>query len=463
LRGLTIKISFSFLFIALICGPVSANSDSAIFNAYKKYAETPTDEQVWQKLSDSLSDKTYTVQNGDTLWEISKVLFADPYFWPKIWALNHDIIFNPHYIALGDLLIFDLGSTERPPSMQLIRENAPSAEGEGGNTLTHAPETYSEADGSHHVNNLKDNTKGPITQNLNKEILDEEGFISPIMEFMMKTQPKAESIRLPPSFELPELPQEVKRRGRVSLPESLPAWTGRLDPQSLIKTQITSHDRPIPSMTQQLKCWVDTEALSYIGAIDEIEGEMHAAHEGQYVFVRSDRVSEGGIYSVVKTATEKVSPDVSVYEKEGDLQILEKVSVTDSLYRAVVLSAFTPILLKSRIVPYVSSEFTIGKNEQLEPLSAKVVSGFCHGGRHFFGDGEIVFLQSLNSTPRVGQHLPIYRNERVRNAKSKVSENPRLIGSVQVLRVSGEWVTATVVSALEEIRTGDGTSSVLIQ
>jgi hypothetical protein len=109
----------------------------------------------------------------------------------------------------------------------------------------------------------------------------------------------------------------------------------------------------------------------------------------------------------------------------------------------------------------MSSEFTVNQQEPLSQARAKVVSGYCHEGRHIFGDGEIVFLKSSNNILRVGQHLPIYRNEQIRNPESLVSRSPRLIGSVQVVKVSGEWATATVVSAVEEIRTGDGTSSMM--
>lgn len=43
---------------------------------------------------------THTVKRGDTLWEISRTYFRDPYRWPKIWALNPEIA-NPHWIFPG--------------------------------------------------------------------------------------------------------------------------------------------------------------------------------------------------------------------------------------------------------------------------------------------------------------------------------------------------------------------------
>ena len=47
--------------------------------------------------------KTYIVEKGDTLWDISIIFLEQPWLWPKLWRLNPEIS-NPHLIYPGDIL-----------------------------------------------------------------------------------------------------------------------------------------------------------------------------------------------------------------------------------------------------------------------------------------------------------------------------------------------------------------------
>jgi len=47
------------------------------------------------------STEEYTIQKGDTLWDLSQKFLSSPWYWPKIWSLNPGIE-NPHWIYPGN-------------------------------------------------------------------------------------------------------------------------------------------------------------------------------------------------------------------------------------------------------------------------------------------------------------------------------------------------------------------------
>lgn len=88
---------------------------------YNRYNINPTSDDVWGAAS-SKAANVYEVQKGDTLFTISRTLFGDPQFWPKIWALNNTGITNPHIIAPGTKIYFYPGEAGAAPSMSVGSE-----------------------------------------------------------------------------------------------------------------------------------------------------------------------------------------------------------------------------------------------------------------------------------------------------------------------------------------------------
>lgn len=63
----------------------------------------------------------YTIQPGDTLWEISTSMLKNPNDWPQLWSFN-EYITNPHWIYPGNRLMFTMGDLLNPPRMDLEGE-----------------------------------------------------------------------------------------------------------------------------------------------------------------------------------------------------------------------------------------------------------------------------------------------------------------------------------------------------
>jgi hypothetical protein len=49
------------------------------------------------------AENTYTIKQGDTLWNISSKFLKDPFLWPKLWQRN-PYITNPNWIYPGQLI-----------------------------------------------------------------------------------------------------------------------------------------------------------------------------------------------------------------------------------------------------------------------------------------------------------------------------------------------------------------------
>ena len=61
----------------------------------------------------------YTIQPGDTLWDLAQANFGNPQYWPQLWSIN-EYITNPHWIYPGNAIQFTPGTTIEPPQIDLI-------------------------------------------------------------------------------------------------------------------------------------------------------------------------------------------------------------------------------------------------------------------------------------------------------------------------------------------------------
>lgn len=95
------------------------NLEKRLNKIYVKFNAQPTSAEMWSTKTADREAETYVVQKGDTLSSISRTLFGDPSFWPKIWSLNLDQIKNPHFIYPGAKISFFPGTEDDTPTLSV--------------------------------------------------------------------------------------------------------------------------------------------------------------------------------------------------------------------------------------------------------------------------------------------------------------------------------------------------------
>lgn len=71
----------------------------------------------------------YTVQKGDTLWDLSQRFSNTPWVWPELWEENSETIANPHLIYPGQKIRLTRRLASRPSAAQAKGTLEPSVAG----------------------------------------------------------------------------------------------------------------------------------------------------------------------------------------------------------------------------------------------------------------------------------------------------------------------------------------------
>ena len=379
-----------------------------IYDQYKESAELPTDERLWWGVQSQSKAQTYDVQRGDTLSEISNMLFGDLNFWPKVWSLNNDKIYNPHEIEIGQVITFVPGSSSEPPSI------------------------------------LMDKTTLQKKSAVDSEI--EEDILALTWD-----------VEIPPPLKKYPPPAEI-------IPDSFPPWKYAREKKEKKIYELKPLDRGTIEPELPLGQYLSTEELESFGEVIGTEAGGEIASQYQYIFVEldSDDVKEAVVAkNLGKVKDEEAGERGNLIQYQGEIEILEQVSSRKNVYRALVKDVIHPIRVGSEIISGPLPKYKLKpelKKSANTDFKGRVIGGVLGGESKIFGAGNLVFLGVDDEDLSEGQAVTIYKAKPNNPALSPVDQSLRKIGVVQVVKVDGHFATGVVLDQTSEIKKGDLTS-----
>lgn len=374
--------------------PEAAALEKRMNQNYSLYQNKYLNDSVWRQKVSELVAEEYNVQKGDTLWDISKVLFGEGFYWPQVWGSNPSLT-NPHRIQVGDQIRFLTGEVNNTPQF-MIAKGLPSE----------------------------------------IEIPPPEKESLPVLK---ELPPSLPSLDLTPSGQYDTLGfavEKVKRR-RFKTKVNLDSYYAENYPRVSGVVQEMGQDRFSASQYDSLYVRMQSEARP---------GDT-------YTVIKKESRPLKSMNDYERRKVRGV-----VVEFQGEIRLRERVNERENIYRAEVTKLLVPVdkgsvLVKGKI-PVVSLS-TKGRNSRVQ---AQVVGGRYHRDRQVMGLGTTVYLNvGKTSGLKNGDIVSVIANDIKRKKKTDIRLGHRLVGRAQVVKVGRSLSTAIIVDSSSEISQGDVT------
>ena len=329
--GFLILFSFQSFAENLGVAPIDPEYESRFYNIYKNFHSRRLTSNQWRDLISQRSVDVYTVQKKDTLWDISRVLFGDSNYWPKLWSLNAYIT-NPHQINEGYRLVVVQGTESGGPQAILTTSKEPLP---GGESLVTATSSSSSSSCSQDLNLIL-NRQGALTQVYSQEIK--------CSDIQRKLADRREEDALHVSENLvTNIPQQGQQQ-MGSFPESLPPLQLYLYPDDF--SGLTRERYPAPNLVERYL--VDRSDIRSVGKVHDFD---FVPIKGSEVILSLDVPAQvGSRYTLIRPVKRLPSPSLFIRGPLGyEVQLTATVRVTapvaneSGLFFAVVENLFSPI------------------------------------------------------------------------------------------------------------------------
>lgn len=399
--------------------------EKRLHEIYTKFYSQKTSDEDWNALIGERKAEAYGIQKGDNLWNISKTMFGDGNYWPKVWSLNTTIS-NPHLIVPQNSIRFVLGDESGPPVFTVTEAAEPEAE--------------------------------PVTEESAK---------------VAEMRPEEKN-----SPDEPDIPPPLNRSRPVlmKIPPSFPPWQVGKKQEDYDEVGIDYAKRKISEIKDRipLASYVVEEKINSQGTIHEVETGSRIASALQYLYV----LVEPGAANVGDTlvvyrdsgAVESVHSSIKGFlgysiEVQGEIQLVERLPDSDDvegreLFRAMVVKVVNPVTIGSSLMKGKMEYFDLREKGERSQVVAQIVGGQYFNRRQVYGGESIAFLnRGSNDGLQPGNLLSIRENREVRDRTTAVRSNVRPIGWLKVIKVTPNLATAVVIRSWSDVVTGDVTGA----
>lgn len=465
-------LAVSALFGAVVVSGAKsqANSEAAEARIEAQFkSQTAVDEAVWRSIVQDKKLDSYSIQSGDSLWDLSKSFFGDGFYWSKLWAEN-PVIGNPHKIEPGQSLVFRAGTLNSAPQIGLTEVDAMDGRAAGDRELS--PELgliespLSESQGAGEVSDsVRQTETNALIGSIGRRVAEPEG--PTFREDLSRVLPieKLESGAVIEQSEViakPLLPPPAT--GRAELLRDLPKMFVEVKPQvpdttvTITKKERLADEYEGAVVPTTIAFTTEPESL---GFVKELLVSEAVAGFGQRLLIQGKRPLDLGekIHSVrkrFKVGLKESAQSASIYEIEGVIQVDDIIDTENLIYIGHIVYSEGPVRIGSELLPGEPKRITVSTRGRRNPSTLVVVGGGDGESRRFFGDGAVIYLDRMGADVQVGDELAVQAKLQSRR-KTKFTGIEFPIGIARVFHVDGAAVSAVVVVATEEIMIGDRT------
>ena len=355
---------------------------------------------------------TYTIQRGDTLWDICARMLGDPFFWPKLWTFNQYIT-NPHWIYPGNVLSFREGTETTPPQFEVTKPDAV-----------------------------------PVAA-------------APTPDAAVPTEKTevAAAVTPVPAAPVPVQPENLQE-GFQAAPESV-AMAQPVETADKIAFASPISNQQAFEVNLRQEGFIAESQIPPLGVVYKSEDPRENLAEFDQAYVRIPNAAVGQKFTVYRTLHRVKHPKTRGYVGflVKILAQLEIIEVNGDVATAKIVTSYDSIRRGDPITEYVS----VLKQVNLAPNGAQIDGTIIEtmvDGITIMGSGDVIYLDKGQSDGlKIGNTLDVVRRndglEKVQYGYSDKSLPQQVVARLVVVGTRDKTATAVIMNANDAILVGD--------